>query len=382
MKHHIRNGRIMRIAFLSQGDLDNPSVSSGMPHFIFRELAKRANEVAHFSAPSFDRFLFRSQTALRRAGMNLFDPLREDIAARAYNLFLRREIEAFNPDLVFAVVASPMTARLKCAAPIVHFSDSTYASLLDYYPGCVGLSRRTIRQGNLMEYRALHNAKIILLPSQWAAQSAINDYKIDPAKVFTVPIGANFYGVAPVSFEGGKWSDVCRLLFVGVDWERKGGNIALAVLVELQARGVPAELHVVGCDPPAGHSHPQMHCHGFLSKTSDHAKLTELFSQAAFLIVPSRQEAYGIVFAEASAFGTPSLATQTGGIPSVVQQGVNGFLFAADATATEYAAKICELWSNQGTYMAIRRSSHQRFLDVLNWTTWGDRVMEIIAPQR
>jgi glycosyltransferase involved in cell wall biosynthesis len=124
-----------------------------------------------------------------------------------------------------------------------------------------------------------------------------------------------------------------------------------------------------------------MYCHGFLSKTSDYTKLAGLFSRAAFLIVPSRQEAYGIVFGEASAFGTPSLATRTGGIPSVVQQGVNGFLFAPDATAAEYADKICQLWGNQPAYMAIRRSSHRRYLDVLNWTTWGDRVMEIISQQ-
>jgi glycosyltransferase involved in cell wall biosynthesis len=371
----------MRIAFLSQGDLNNPSVSSGMPHFIFRELAKRSKKIAHFSTPSLDRFLFRSQTALRRSGMSGFDPLREDIAARTYSLFLHRELKAFDPDIVFAVVASPMIARLKSVAPIVHFSDSTYASLLNYYPGCTGLSRRTIRQGNLMESRALQNATIILFPSQWATDSAINDYKIDPAKIHTVPIGANFYAVEPTSFVSSNWSDVCRLLFVGVDWERKGGDVARAVLVELLNRGVRAELHVVGCNPPAGHSHPQMVCHGFLTKTSDQAKLTELFSRAAFLIVPSRQEAYGIVFAEASAFGTPSLATRTGGIPSVVQQGVNGFLFAPEATAAEYVDKICQLWGNQTAYMAIRRSSHQRFLDTLNWTTWGDRVMEIIGQR-
>ena len=369
----------MRIVFLSQGDLNNPNVSSGMPHFVFRELAKRSTQIAHMSAPFFDRLLYRSQTALHRAGLNALHPMREDIAARTYDLLLRRKIGAFNPDLVFAAVAAPLVARLKCSAPIAYFSDTTFANMVNYYPQYQNLSRRTIRQGNLMEAHALRNAKYVILSSQWAADSAVNDYHIDPAKVFVIPIGANVYGVPPVSFDKDNWSDVCRLLFVGVEWERKGGDVALGVLVELLARGVPAELHVVGCDPPA--THPQMHCHGFLSKTADYAKLTALFGQAAFMILPSRQEASAIALAEASAFGTPSLATRTGGIPSTVEQGVNGFLFAPEATAFEYADKICAIWRDETAYMALRRSSRQRFLDVLNWSTWGDRVEKIVRAQ-
>jgi glycosyltransferase involved in cell wall biosynthesis len=369
----------MRIVFLSHGDLNNPNVSSGMPHFMFRELSKRSTKIAHMSAPFFDRLLYRTQTALHRAGLTALHPMREDAAARMYNLLLERKIRAFRPDLVFAIVASPMVARLKCEAPIVYFSDTTFANMLSYYSQYRRLSRRTIRQGNLMEARALQNAKLVILPSQWAADSAINDYHIDPAKVVIIPMGANIDGVPPVSFDKDNWSEVCRLLFIGVDWERKGGDVALAVLIELLARGVPAELHVVGCNPPT--PHPQMYCHGFLSKTAHYAQLTELLGQAAFVILPSRQEAFGIVLAEASAFGTPSLATRTGGIPDAVEQGVNGFLFAPGAAAGEYADKICEIWRNQAAYMAIRRSSRQRFLDVLNWSTWGDRVEEIIRRQ-
>jgi glycosyltransferase involved in cell wall biosynthesis len=351
---------------------------SGMPHFTFREIAKHSSEICHVATPNADWLLYCSKAVLRRVGITGIDPIREGITARTYSYLIKRRIKAFNPDIIFAALASPMIAYLKTECPIVYFSDATFASLVDYYPEFSNLSQRAIRRWNRIEANALEKAKIILLPSQWAADTAVINYKIDPAKIFVVPIGANINSPPVVSFESGDWFNVCRLLFVGVEWERKGGDLVLAVLVELLRRGVRAELHIVGCNPPAGRSHPLMYSYGFLSKTSASQRLADLFSHATFLIVPSRQEAYGIVFAEASAFGTPSLATRTGGIPGVVQQEVNGFLFGLDAVASDYADKICEVWGNQAAYMAVRRSSHQYFLDALNWTVWGDRVEEII----
>ena len=368
----------MRIAFLSNYNVSDPNAMSGIPHFIFRELAKRSTEISHIATPLTDWLLSRCVATLHFAGITAYDPGREDMTARAYNILINRRIKAYNPDIIFSALASPMIARLKTKCPIVHFSDSTFASIVNYYPETFNLSRWTIRQGNKMEASALEKAKVVLLASQWAAKSVVNDYRINPGKVFVVPMGANIDSPPRVTFETNEWGDVCRLLFIGVNWERKGGDLALAVLVELIERGVRAELHVVGCGPPAGRSHPQMYCHGFLSKTSAYQRLVELYSKATFVIVPSRQEAYGIVFAEASAFGVPSLGTRTGGVSGVVQQGVNGFLFALDATAAEYAKKICELWDNPAAYLALRRSSRQYFLDVLNWTTWGNQVEEII----
>ena len=43
---------------------------------------------------------------------------------------------------------------------------------------------------------------------------------------------------------------VCRLLFVGTDWGRKGGAIALQVLRRLQGLGVQARMTLVGAAPP------------------------------------------------------------------------------------------------------------------------------------
>ena len=48
---------------------------------------------------------------------------------------------------------------------------------------------------------------------------------------------------------------------------------------------------------------------------------------AAVVVVPSRQEAFGLVNIEALSTGTPVIAAKIGGIPEIIQDGHNGFLF-------------------------------------------------------
>jgi len=53
--------------------------------------------------------------------------------------------------------------------------------------------------------------------------------------------------------------------------------------------------------------------------------LADLFKGAHFVFIPSRAEAYGMAFAEANAFGVPAIGTATGGIPSIIRDGFNGY---------------------------------------------------------
>ena len=48
---------------------------------------------------------------------------------------------------------------------------------------------------------------------------------------------------------------------------------------------------------------------------------------ASVVVMPSENEAFGMVLAEASAFGVPVIASETGGIPDVIQNNVTGTLF-------------------------------------------------------
>lgn len=88
-----------------------------------------------------------------------------------------------------------------------------------------------------MEQSALNRASAVIYCSEWR-NSAIKDYGISREKVHVVPYGANIDSAPTkeqiVDYVGKRSeSNVCKLLFLGVDWQRKGGEIAYNTMLEL-----------------------------------------------------------------------------------------------------------------------------------------------------
>jgi glycosyltransferase involved in cell wall biosynthesis len=368
----------LRVAFVSDTDPASKAGWSGIPFHAYQALKAHFPHLTYMTSPAMDLALRGLNKVARPLKL---DVLREDLTSIVFARLLERQWRRFKPELVIGVAASHMLARVEVDVPIIHFSDATFRAMLDYYPGQFSrLRARTVRQGDASEARMIEKAAAVVLSSEWACKSAIEDYGADPAKVFCVPLGANLE-TDPVH-EAPAGADICRLLWVGVDWRRKGGDIALAVTRDLRARGVNAELHAAGCVPPPEAEGPGLVAHGFLNKGDPEQadRLNGLYRSASFFLLPSRAEAFGIVFAEASAFGLPSVTLATGGVPSAVEDGVNGLLLEADASPSQIADRIGQCWADRQAYAALRDSARQKHLSVLNWTAWAGSVVRIARP--
>jgi glycosyltransferase involved in cell wall biosynthesis len=165
-------------------------------------------------------------------------------------------------------------------------------------------------------------------------------------------------------------TQTCHLLFIGVDWVRKGGAIAVEVARLLNEAGIATKLTVVGCRPEE--ATPEfVNVLGFISKSTSDGKtqLQTLLRQADFFILPSLAEAAGIVFCEASAFGLPSLSYATGGVPDYVRNGVNGVCLPVGTPASEFATAIQEILENPGQYEALCLGAYNEYQTRLNWQT-------------
>jgi glycosyltransferase involved in cell wall biosynthesis len=318
------------------------------------------------------------QRLLSKTYRMLWDP----ILLKSFSRQVERALAAIDCDMVFSIWTNPI-AYLRTEKPVVFWGDATFAGLRDFYPRYSNLCAETIRGGNKAEQSALSKCRLAIYSSEWAANTAIQDYDVGPAKVKVVAFGANINSNRTIQdIEGivkDKKSDVCRLLFVGVDWFRKGGGIAVEVAGQLNRRGIPTELHVVGCNPP-GELPRYVKRHGFVSKTS-HAgrqRLDDLFARAHFLILPSRADCTPVVFPEAASFGLPCLSTRVGGIPSVIRDGVNGQTFSVNAMPEAYCDYIESLWPSTQEYGQLALSSFHEYEARLNWGTAGQTVSALL----
>lgn len=304
--------------------------------------------------------------------------------AKSYASQAKKALGSSQVDIVFSPGIVPI-CYLETNKPIVYWTDATFAGLVDFYPAFTNLASENLRDGHHMHQEALIRSSLAIYSSDWAAQTAIENYKVDPSKIKVVPFGANIE--CDRNFEDIKAiidsrpSDRCKLLFLGVDWFRKGGDTALKVAEALNASGLPTELTVVGCQPVVKGALPAfVHPLGFISKSepAGRKKILELISESHFLILPSVADCTPVVFCEVNSFGLPCLSTNVGGIPTTIRSGVNGQIFSKNAEISEYCEYIERLFSNYSTYKDLALSSFNEYQARLNWSTSGRAVRKLM----
>lgn len=131
-----------------------------------------------------------------------------------------------------------------------------------------------------------------------------------------------------------------RLLYIGVIDENKNLLYLLQCLNELKLRAVDYQLVVVG--DFNSDTYKQIILEFIeVNQLGDRVKFTgwigqkqvrEQIQEADILVVSSKQESYPMVIAESMAAGKLVLASRVGGIPEMIDDKINGFLFSNDNT--------------------------------------------------
>jgi len=298
-------------------------------------------------------------------------------AARA----LKKKMRGRKYDCVVAPAASTEFSFFSTRLPSVYISDTTFELISNYYHKEFSkISPFSKWEGNMLEKRSLRKASLIIYSSEWAKASAIKDYGIPAQRIGVMPLGANMDTVPDRRniYEKEK-NGVLTLLYLAVEWDRKGGPIAFEALQSLLNKGVQARLIVCGCVPPPEFNHPAMEVIPFLNKNKqeDHERFIRLLSRCHFLILPTRADCSLLVACESNAYGMPAITTATGGVPDIVKDGVNGYCLPYEANGDAYAQLISEIFSDSDRYHRLIRSSRQRYEQSLNWEQWAKGFSEL-----
>lgn len=280
-------------------------------------------------------------------------------------------------DYILAPAASSEIAFLNTKIPIIYYSDSSFGQLNEYYESFSNLFRFSAKESNNIEQKALLNAAYYAYPSEWAKKYVQDNYQLN-ATPKVIPMGANIdddqIEYVPKKIHR---DEEINLLFLGVEWFRKGGDKVFETFLLLSEQ-YNVNLTVCGCIPPV--RHPKMEVIPFLNKNdvSQMKSFTSLFQKTHLLFLPSKAECFGIVFCEASAFGIPSITTNTGGIPNAVVDGENGYCLDVNATPSDYYHTIRQLIENPSQYQSLSASSRNLYLSTLNWNHWAQSIVEMI----
>jgi glycosyltransferase involved in cell wall biosynthesis len=369
----------MKAAYVTTYDSSDIRAWSGLGYYIFRCLELAGITVERIGPLTRRVHPLARVRQLEATLQGRSYPLDRDTrVAEAYSANVMRRLESVPCDLVFSPGTIPI-AHLNSAHPVAFWADATFAAMLRFYPDFRLLSKRAIESGMELDTRGLARASVAFYASEWAARSAVEDHGADPARVEVMPFGANM----PIEHDRQAVADLvrrrardrCRLLFVGVDWARKGGDRAVDIARVLNERGLPTELHVVGCALPSGLP-PWVQAHGFVDKSTESgiALLQRLYELTHVLVHPATAECFGVVFCEAAAHGVLSAASRVGGIPSAVRDGITGALFDPEASAEEYADYVWRLLEDRRRYEAMAVRAFDEYQHVLSWDAQAKRV--------
>ncbi len=306
----------------------------------------------------------------------------EPAILRGYARQLEHRVRGLDVECVISHGWLPV-AHADLRVPLVIHNDAPLVRLIDYYSYYSGITDATIAGICRAEQQAIEKAALVVYASEWAAEGAREAYPACADKIHVLPYGPALPGhLIPGDIDSAPRSaqPQCELLFLGVDWERKRGPLAVDIVRRLNQSGTPARLTIAGCSPQIDSGDASwVEIHGFLDTRTERGaqQLRTIMNRSHILLLPVQAEAFGLVFAEASAFGIPSFATATGGVTTAIRDHVNGRLFADSDGADEYCKAIKELMSGNN-YGTLARSSRRDYEERLNWRCIGQQWSELL----
>ena len=288
-----------------------------------------------------------------------------------------------------SIILSPNTVilcNLNNSYKKVLFTDATFQRLLNFYPAFTKIGSKQIKQAQDIERKALQQCDLIIYSSQWAAESAIEHYNVNPSKIAIIPFGANIdfrisHGELLPMVERRLKRKEIHLVLIGVAWFRKGGEYAMEVLKSLNEAGIETKLHLVGFRKlPSALIMKNVINHGYISKSTAEGqrRIVDILKESNFLLLPSRADCTPVAVSEANSFGVPCLTSNVGGNHRIVSNEINGRIFDFTKGSKECCDYIISLKKQPEQYMQLCNNSYNRFLSELNWDLSGKKITELL----
>lgn len=243
------------------------------------------------------------------------------------------------------------------------------------------------RLGEWYNHRRMHNlletqkgrwyeqvygrASAVVAWSQWAADSLVSDYGADRSKILVAHPGAS-----RAFFELPRHEPRPRptILFVGGDWDRKGGPALLNAFAHVADR---ADLLIVSdTDVPLPAGVRQLR-----GASPGSEPLLAAFAQADIFCLPTLGDCTSVAIGEALAAGLPVITTRVGSNAETVAEGETGLLVQPGnrASLTEALARLVDDPAERSRFAAAARTVARDRFDADRNATRLFRLLEHVG---
>ena len=284
----------------------------------------------------------------------IFQKIRELVRAR-----LAERVDEF----AFSVQTQSLYDASVPGLPHFVYTDHTHLTNLSY-PG-FPRDQLFAREWIDLEQEVYRHARHVFVMSDHVRHSLIADYAHDPARATCVYAGSNV-DPAPVALANNNYANQ-TILFVGIDWARKGGPALLAAFERVAERLPHARLVIVGSAPHT--DHPRIEVVGRVPREEVKKRLTE----AAVFCLPTRAEPFGIAVVEAFHHRLPVVASNIGAMPDLVRDGESGRLVPPDDPAA-LADALVALLGDPAQCRRLGERGHEIAREHYSWDAVGDKI--------
>lgn len=190
-----------------------------------------------------------------------------------------------------------------------------------------------------IEKRMIYSSLRFIAVSNEERQRIIKCLNVDPEKIFLIPNGISLvrsvYDKQELRRGFSFGENEFIVLYPALFLEAKGHFSFFSTLLSMPGCGLRSNIKIVlAGDGPlrkvveemvsASVYKGQILFAGFVKNVE------EYFAASDLVILPSQQEAFGYVLLEALLHNKPVLATRVGGIPDIIEDRINGFLYSPD----------------------------------------------------
>lgn len=229
--------------------------------------------------------------------------------------------------------------------------------------------------GRLISYEALacRGMRGVFTMSEHLRQSMIDDYGVLPDRAVVAGAGINEDEVPPVDEDKDYGSQ--EILFIGRDFERKGGPDLLEAFAMVKRRMPSATLHVVGpVDPLVPDDlRAGVVLHGPVEKST--GTFAHLMRRSSLFVLPSRYEPFGIAPLEAMAWGVPAVVTGRWALKECVDPGVTG-AWVRPRDPEGLSEVLSDLLSDPARLGVMGRAARTSVVQRFTWASVVSRMAE------